>query len=85
MICTARQITVYRDDQIMTDGTGYVAYKRERRGTYSALVGKPEGNRLLGGHRHRWEDNVKQILRKSIGTACIGLFWLGKGTRGGLL
>jgi len=34
------------------------------RGTYSALLGKPEGNRLLGGSRHRWEDNIKTGLKE---------------------
>jgi hypothetical protein len=23
------------------------------------LVGKPEGKRILGRHRRRWEDNIK--------------------------
>jgi len=35
----------------------------ERRGLYSVLVGKPEGNRLLGRPRHRWEDNIKMDLQ----------------------
>lgn len=26
---------------------------------YKILVGKPEGQRLLGRSRHRWEDNCK--------------------------
>jgi hypothetical protein len=30
---------------------------------YRILAGKPEGNRLLGRHRHRWEDNIKIDLR----------------------
>jgi hypothetical protein len=29
---------------------------------YRALVGKPEGRRLLGRPRHRWEDNIKMDL-----------------------
>ena len=29
----------------------------ERRGVYRILVGKPEGKRLLGRPRIRWEDN----------------------------
>jgi hypothetical protein len=28
------------------------------------LVGKHEGSRLLGRHRHRWEDNIKIDLRE---------------------
>jgi hypothetical protein len=34
----------------------------ERRGVYSVLVGKPEGKRLLGRPRHRWDDNIKMDL-----------------------
>jgi hypothetical protein len=30
---------------------------RERRGVFRVLVGKPEGKRSLGRHRHRWENN----------------------------
>jgi len=44
---------------------GHVACKGERRGTYSALVGKPEGHRLLGGPRHRGEDNIKTDLKET--------------------
>jgi hypothetical protein len=37
----------------------------ERRGAYRVLVGKPEGRRLLGRPRHRWEeDNIKMYLRE---------------------
>jgi hypothetical protein len=28
------------------------------------LVGKPEGKRRLGRHRHRCEDNIRMDLRK---------------------
>jgi hypothetical protein len=31
----------------------------ERRGTYGALVGKPEGKGPLGISSHRWADNNK--------------------------
>jgi hypothetical protein len=27
-------------------------------------VGKPEGKRLLGRRRRRWEDNIKMVLRQ---------------------
>jgi hypothetical protein len=36
----------------------------ERRGTYRALVGKPEGRRPLGRLRSGWEDNIKRDLRE---------------------
>jgi len=35
-----------------------------RRRTYRVLVGKPEGMRPLGRHRHRWEDNIKIGLQE---------------------
>jgi hypothetical protein len=31
----------------------------ERRGTYRVFIGKPEGKRLFGRHRHRWVNNIK--------------------------
>jgi hypothetical protein len=34
----------------------------EERGVYSVLVGRPEGKRLLGRPRRRWEDNIKMDL-----------------------
>jgi len=42
---------------------GYVAHSEERRGVYKVLMGKPEGKRPLGRHRHRWEDNTKMDLQ----------------------
>jgi len=30
----------------------------EGKGVYMPLVGKPEGKRLLGRPRRRWEDNI---------------------------
>jgi len=36
----------------------------ERRGVYRVLVGKPEGKRLLGTTRRRWEDNIKIDLQE---------------------
>jgi hypothetical protein len=35
---------------------------RERGSAYKDLVGKPEGKRPLGRHRHRWEDNIKMDI-----------------------
>jgi hypothetical protein len=37
------------------------------------LVGKPEGKRLLGRHRCRWEDNIKMDLRE---IAWEGVDWM---------
>jgi len=36
----------------------------ERRGEYKVLVGKPEGKRLLGRPRSRWEINIKTDLQE---------------------
>ena len=42
----------------------HVARMGERRGVNRVLVGKPEGKRLLGRPRHRWEDNIKMDLQE---------------------
>jgi hypothetical protein len=34
------------------------------RGVYRVLIGRPEGKRLLGRPRRRWEDNIKVNLRE---------------------
>jgi hypothetical protein len=53
----------------------------ERRGTYKALVRKPEGRRPLERPRHRWENNIKMYLREiGWGGAYTGLIWLRIGT-----
>jgi hypothetical protein len=36
----------------------------EKRNAYKNLVGKPEGERLLGRPRRRWEDNIRMNLRE---------------------
>jgi hypothetical protein len=46
---------------------GHMAHMGEGRGVYRVLVRKPKGKRPLGRHRHRWEDSIKQDLRK-VGT-----------------
>ena len=33
-------------------------------GADRVLVGKPEGKRLLGRPRHRWEDDIKMDLQE---------------------
>ena len=56
----------------------------ERRGANRVLVGKPEGKRLLGRPRRRWEDILKWIFERLDG-AWTGLIWFRIGTGGGLL
>jgi hypothetical protein len=36
----------------------------EERGVYRVLVRKPEGKRLLGRPRRRWENNIRWIFSK---------------------
>jgi hypothetical protein len=36
----------------------------EKRNTYRALVGKPEGMRALGRAMCKWEDNIKKDLKE---------------------
>jgi hypothetical protein len=36
----------------------------EERKMYKVLVGKPEGKRLLGRPRRRWEDGIRMDLRE---------------------
>ena len=36
-------------------------------------MGKPEGNRLLGRHRRKWEDNTKMDLQE---VRCEGMDWI---------
>jgi hypothetical protein len=36
----------------------------ENRGVYRVMVGKSEGERPLGRHRPRWEDNIKMDLQE---------------------
>jgi len=42
---------------------GHVARMGKGRGVYRVLVGKPEGKRLPGRPRRRWEDNIKMDLQ----------------------
>jgi len=52
---------------------GHVARMGERRGVYRVLVGKPEGKRVLGRPRRRWEDNIKINLQE---VGCGGMDWI---------
>ena len=54
------------------------------RGVYRVLARKPEGKRLMGRPRHRWEDNIKMDLQE---VGCGGMEWslFRLGTVGGYL
>ena len=56
----------------------------ERRCVHRVLAGKPEGKRLLGRPRRRWENNIKMDLRE-VGGVETGWSWLKIGTDGGHL
>jgi hypothetical protein len=47
----------------------HVALMGEGRGVHRFLVGKPEGKRLLGRSRRRWEGNIKMDLQE-VGGGC---------------
>ena len=61
---------------------GHVASMGERRGVYRVLVGKPEGKRPLGRHRHKWEYNIKMDLQEVELGERTGLIWLRMQTGG---
>ena len=63
---------------------GHVA-RMGRRGTYTVLVGKPEGRRPFVRPRRRWEDNIKMDLREVGRGTRTGSSWLRTGTGSGLL
>jgi len=46
-------------DEIRKNEMGHVAHTGKGRGVHRVLVGKLEGQRPLGRHRCRWEDNIK--------------------------
>jgi hypothetical protein len=57
----------------------------EERGVCRVLVGKPEGKRLLGRCRRRWEDNIRMDLQEVGCGVWTGLGWLWLETVGGQL
>jgi hypothetical protein len=56
-----------------------------RRGVYRVSVEKPEGKKLLGRRRRRWEDNIKIDLQQLDEGTVTGLMKLRIGTGGGLV
>jgi len=57
MYCSTNIIQMIKSRR--KEWTGHVACVGERRGTYCAFVGTPEGKRPLGRRRRRREDNIK--------------------------
>lgn len=57
----------------------HVARTEERRDAYRILVGKHEGQRSVGRHRRRRQDNIKMYLQeRELGWNC--LIWIRIGT-----
>jgi hypothetical protein len=56
----------------------------EKRNAYKTFMRKPEGKRLRGRPRGRWED-ISMYLRVWGGKVWTGFIWLGIGTSNGLL
>jgi hypothetical protein len=63
---------------------GHVACIVTTRNAYKMLSGKPEGIKLRGRSRGRWENIIKMDI-KSIVRMRIGFVWLRMGSSGGLL
>jgi hypothetical protein len=61
----------------------HVLIMGEIRNPYTILVGKPEGKRLLGRPRRRWEDTVKMDLMEIGLGEWIGFMWRRVGTVAG--
>ena len=57
----------------------------QSRHAYRVLVGKPEGKRLLGRPRRRWEDNIKMDLREVVCDPGEWIILLKIGTNGELM
>jgi len=60
----------------------HVARMWESRDVYRVLVGKPEGKRLLGIPRCRWEDIIMMDLQEWDVRVWTGLSWLRIGIGG---
>jgi hypothetical protein len=57
----------------------------EKKNAYKILVRKPEGKRLCGRPRCRWENNIRTDLQETGGKVWTDYIWLRIGTSGRLL
>jgi hypothetical protein len=69
-------------DKIENEMGGACSTSGVGRGLYRILVGKREGNRLLGRPRRRREDNIRMDLEDGGCGVWTGLSWLRIGTGG---
>jgi hypothetical protein len=61
---------------------GHLACVGQRRSVYTALMGKPEGEKPHGRPRHRWESNMKMDLKEVGCKTWTGLIWFRIGAGG---
>jgi hypothetical protein len=55
---------LYRSSNIIrVRWEGHVACRGEKRNAHGILMGKPEGQRLLGRCGGRWEDNIESDVK----------------------
>ena len=78
-----RVIKSRRERERERDGRGMYRVRGRGEAYTEFLVGKPEGKRLLGRPRHRWEDNIKMDLQEVGCWVWTGSSWLRIGTGGG--
>jgi len=71
MYCSPNIVRVIKSRKMRW--AGHVARMGERRGVYRVLVGKPDGTRLLGRPRRRWEDNIKMDFLE---VGCGAIDWI---------
>jgi hypothetical protein len=57
----------------------------DKRNAFRLLMGKPEGNRPLGGPRRRWWIILRWILEREDRVVWTGLIWHRIGTSGEFL
>jgi hypothetical protein len=62
----------------------HVTCTGEKTKAYIILVGKPEGEGVLGRNKPSWED-IKIIFKKLVGRTWTALVWNKLGVSGGLL
>lgn len=61
---------------------GHLTCMGQSRSEYMALKGKPEGEKPLGGPRHRWENNIKMNFKQVGGKMWAQFIWFRIGVGG---
>jgi hypothetical protein len=63
LYCSPNMIRIMKSRRMRW--AGHVARRVEKRNACTILVGNPEGKRLLGRPRRKWEDHIKMYLRET--------------------